>query len=64
MRGGGPKPNLLPLFSRLEKLADGLAADSHRDLIHYVRNGSYQKARLWLEQRDSENARSTCGGRA
>jgi hypothetical protein len=29
--------------------------------LHYLRKKSYEKARLWLEGRDAENARGNCG---
>jgi hypothetical protein len=54
------KPNLLPLFARLEDLAGQLPRDTAPDLLHYLGKKSYEKARLWLEGRDQENARGHC----
>ncbi|MBI3191811.1 MAG: hypothetical protein HYZ36_04020 [Pedosphaera parvula] len=55
-----PKPDLRPLFSRLDALAGQLPKDTDPDLLHYLHRKSYEKARLWLEGRDAENARGAC----
>ena len=57
-----PKPNLLPIFSRLEELTRQLPKTTPPDLLHYLHKKSYEKARLWLEGRDAENARGSCLG--
>jgi hypothetical protein len=54
------KPNLLPIFERLDALARQLPRGANPDLIHYLNRKSYEKARLLLEGRDPENARGTC----
>ena len=46
-----PKPDLRPLFARLDKLAALLPADAPPDLRHYLQRKSYQKARAFLEER-------------
>jgi hypothetical protein len=46
-----PKPDLRPLFARLDKLASELPADAPRDLRHYLERKSYQKARAFLQER-------------
>ena len=61
MRTADPKPDLRPLFARLDELTDRLPKDSAPDLLHYLRRKSYDKARLWLEGRGAENARGSCG---
>ncbi len=61
MKTTAPKPNLVPLFSRLSAFTSQLPPESHARLIHYLCNGSYEKARLWLQGRDSENQRGLCG---
>lgn len=61
MKSADPKPNLVPLFDRLNAYSKRLPANSHGRLIHYLTNGSYEKARLWLLGRDAENARGLCG---
>lgn len=55
-----PKPDLRPLFARLDALAGQLPKDTDPDLLHYLHRKSYEKARLWLEGRDAENARGAC----
>ena len=62
MPTANPKPNLLPLFTRLDELARRLPKDTAPDLLHYLHRKSYEKARLWLEGRDAENKRGSCGG--
>jgi len=62
MPAANPKPNLLPLFSRLDELTRRLPKDASPDLLHYLHKKSYEKARLWLEGRDAENARGNCDG--
>lgn len=62
MPTANPKPNLLPLFSRLDELTRQLPKTTSPDLLHYLHKKSYEKARLWLEGRDAENARGNCLG--
>jgi hypothetical protein len=56
-----PKPNLLPLFSRLDELARQLPKDTDPTLLHYLTKKSYQKARLFLQGLDGENVQGNCG---
>ena len=60
MPTAGSKPNLMPIFERLDMLASQLPKGAHPDLLHYLNRKSYEKARLLLEGRDPENARGTC----
>jgi hypothetical protein len=62
MPTANPKPNLLPLFARLDELTRQLPKTASPDLLHYLHKKSYEKARLWLEGRDAENARGNCLG--
>ena len=62
MPTANPKPNLLPIFARLEELTRQLPKSAPPDLLHYLHKKSYEKARLWLEGRDAENARGSCLG--
>jgi hypothetical protein len=62
MPAANPKPNLLPFFTRLDELTRQLPKDTSPDLLHYLHKKSYEKARLWLEGRDAENARGNCLG--
>lgn len=56
-----PKPNLIPLFTRLDELSVRLPRGGDHDLRHYLQRKSYEKARLLLEGRNAENTRGTCG---
>ncbi|EEF60222.1 hypothetical protein [Pedosphaera parvula] len=57
-----PKPNLLPVFARLDELTRQLPVQTAPELLHYLHKKSYQKARLFLEGQDAENARGNCHG--
>jgi len=50
MRSAVNKPNLLPIFSRLEELQAQLPPDAHPSLRHYLQRRSYEKALLFLEE--------------
>ena len=60
LRTANPKPELQPIMARLDRLTDELPKDSDPSLLHYLRKKSYEKARLFLEGRDGENARGAC----
>jgi hypothetical protein len=60
MSGAGPKPNLIGIFDRIEALRNQLPKETDPNLLHYLYKHSYEKARLWLEGRDSENAVGSC----
>jgi len=62
MPAANPKPNLLPLFARLEELTRGLPPDTSPELFHYLGKKSYEKARLWLEGRQGQIAKGGCRG--
>ena len=55
-----PKPNLSPLFERIDALTDQLPKGTDATLLHYLHRKSYEKARLWLEGRDAENQAGSC----
>lgn len=61
MAAANPKPNLLPLFARLDELTAKLPKQTAPELLHYLHKKSYEKARLFLEGRDAENAAGNCG---
>jgi hypothetical protein len=61
MPTANPKPNLLPLFNRLDELMRQLPRQTAPELLHYLNKKSYEKARLFLEGRDAENAAGNCG---
>jgi hypothetical protein len=57
-----PKPNLLPMFSRIDELTRQLSLETDPQLRHYLQKKSYEKARLFLQGREAENARGNCHG--
>lgn len=60
MATANPKPSLLPLFERIEALADQLPRSTSPDLLHYMQKKSYEKARFWLEGRFAEIQKGGC----
>jgi hypothetical protein len=60
MRTSGPKPNLMPLFERIDNLTRQLPKETDPNLLHYLHKKSYEKARLFLQGRDAENAEGNC----
>jgi hypothetical protein len=60
LRTANPKPDLQSVFARIERLTDGLPPTADPNLLHYLHKKSYEKARLFLEGRDAENARGGC----
>lgn len=54
MRAANPKPNLLPIFARLDELTRRLPPQSPSDLLHYLHKKSYEKARLFLQGLETE----------
>jgi hypothetical protein len=45
----------------MDELTRRLPADAAPDLRHYLKRKSYEKARLFLEGREAENQRGSCG---
>jgi hypothetical protein len=60
MPAANPKPNLLPLFARIDELTKQLPRDADPALLHYLHKKSYEKARLFLQDRDAENQVGNC----
>lgn len=60
MKTANPKPNLLPVFEKLDGLTAQLGPGGDPSLLHYLHKKSYEKALLYLQGRDAENARGTC----
>ncbi len=56
-----PKPNLLPMFERIDELTEQLPPSTEPQLRHYLQKKSYEKARLFLQGRDAENVPGSCG---
>jgi len=50
MPAGNPKPDLCPLFARLDELARQLPASADPRLRHFLQRRSFQKARLLLQE--------------
>jgi hypothetical protein len=63
MAAAHPKPSLLPLFTQLDDLASQLPPNSDPSLRHYLQKKSYDKARLFLLGRETENLPGPCGHR-
>jgi hypothetical protein len=61
MATANPKPNLLPMFERVDGLARQLPRGTDPQLLHYLQKKSYEKARLYLQGRDAENVAGSCG---
>jgi hypothetical protein len=55
-----PKPNLQPLFARIDELTGLLPRGTDPNLLHYLHKKSYEKARLFLQGRDAENQEGNC----
>jgi hypothetical protein len=51
MASSPTKPDLRPLFARLDTLAAHLPTDAPPDLRHYLQRKSYEKARAFLQDR-------------
>lgn len=60
LKTANPKPNLLPIFARIDELASRLPPGTDATLLHYLHKKSYEKARLYLLGRDSENQIGNC----
>jgi hypothetical protein len=60
MPTANPKPDLLPIFARIDELAKQLPSGTDPALVHYLQKRSYEKARLYLQGRDAENQAGNC----
>ena len=60
LRTANPKPNLGKMFERIDNLTGELPKGTDPGLLHYLHKKSYEKARLFLEGRDAENAQGNC----
>ena len=56
----GARIDFLPLFKRIDELAGQLPRNADPALLHYLRQKSYEKARLFLSGRDAENQNGGC----
>ena len=55
-----PKPDLLAVVSKLDPLTAQLPAESAPELRHYLQKKSYEKARLFLQDRFAEIQKGGC----
>jgi hypothetical protein len=60
MPTANPRPNLQTHFTRLDDLTAQLPKTTDPNLRHYLQKKSYEKARLFLQGREAENARGNC----
>ena len=60
MATSNPKPDLKAKFERIDVLTRELPKGTDPQLLHYLQKKSYQKARLFLQGRDSENTMGSC----
>ena len=60
MSTANPKPDLLPLFARIDALAQQLPPSTDSTLRHYLHKQSYEKAQRFLQGRDAENQLGNC----
>ena len=60
MRAANPKPDLGLLFSQLDVLTASLPAETSGALLHFLQRKSYEKARLFLEERETERQAGSC----
>jgi len=60
MSAAKPKPDLRPIFARIEELVSSLPRDTDPALLHYLHKHSYEKARLFLLGREAENQAGNC----
>lgn len=60
MKTDARKPDLLPLFARIDELSTHLPRGTAPALLHYLQKKSHEKARLFLEGRDAENQAGHC----
>ena len=49
-----PKPDFMGIFVRIDKLTASLPKGTSPDLLHYLHQKSFEKARLLLQGRDPE----------
>jgi hypothetical protein len=56
----GPKTSWQSLFARLDNQTRQLPKSTDPNLLHYLHRKSYEKARLFLQGHDAENALGTC----
>jgi hypothetical protein len=58
---GTVKPDIATVLKRLDAMTTQLPLNTDPALRHYLQKKSYEKARLWLQGRESENQPGPCG---
>ena len=58
LRTASPKPDLAPIYLQLDGMTSELPRDTDPNLLHYLSKKRYQKAMLFLQGRESENAQN------
>jgi hypothetical protein len=61
MAAAGPKPDLQPMFARIDELARQLPPGTDSELLHFLQRKSYEKARLTLLGRPAGIRAGSCG---
>jgi hypothetical protein len=59
MATANPRPNLIPLFTHLDRLVADLPPGTDPELRHFLERKSYEKARLKLQGLTAK--RGSCG---
>lgn len=54
-------PDLMAIFARLDAAGEEIDGRFPAQLRHYVHQKSYRKAYLFLQGREEENLRGSCG---
>ncbi len=62
MPTANPKPSLAPILADLGRLTRELSPGTDPQLLHYLHKHSFEKARLFLQGREAENAAGNCLG--
>lgn len=60
MPSANPKPNLVPVFERIDALARQLPPGTNPELLHFLHRKSYEKARLLLLGCSEKAPRGRC----
>ena len=60
MPTASPKPDLLAHFGRLDTMTNELPRTTSPNLLHYLHKKSYEKARLYLQERFEEIHKGGC----
>jgi len=62
LKSSESKPDLMSHFRNIDTLTDQLSEEADPRLLHFLHKKSYEKARLWLEDRHGEIQQGRCLG--